>query len=575
MMSLVVIGLLLRVWGLDFGLPNDSRPDENMNVQVVLYHLLDPLMRGDWRMHPNYFTYPSLSLYLVSLVYLLLYAVGRVLGEFSDWPMFLMLYEDNSTLFYLTLRWISALSGTAMIPLMYLLGRRLVNEPVGWVSAVFMTVSYLMVRNSHFGSVDTLMTLGVVASLWATIRFHQLRTDRALGLACVLIGLATGVKYPAALLCLPLWVALLLPSISRDNIDWPGFLNRIWKPTGLVVLVFLCTSPWVVLDFNRFLQDLRYEAFYYFTYTLPGIESGWLFYPKLALFHGLGAYMLLFAFMGLLRGWQVPDRSKHWLMWAFLIGYFILLGTNLRVMTRYALPLAPVILVYAAWGAVYVSQRLHSLFSGKAHSQLRQGVWIGVVTAVIGYQPLMDTLAFDGVLGQADTRSIARQWIMENIPPGQPIATGPRLGQIRLPANYGQLLMETGPNNLEPPIQVETTDINFRTRNINTYAQPEVLRQMGVRYVVLYGGMPLFSSPPWEMEAYHQFLEAGSVRLLFQITPLKSQASPNSIGRFDVMDAFYLPFEGFSAFERPGPEILVFELLDPQAPSDASEAAPS
>jgi hypothetical protein len=43
---IVVVGTLLRAWGLDFGLPNESRPDELSNSLVMINNLLVPPQPG-------------------------------------------------------------------------------------------------------------------------------------------------------------------------------------------------------------------------------------------------------------------------------------------------------------------------------------------------------------------------------------------------------------------------------------------------------------------------------------------------------------------------------------------------
>ena len=60
--ALVVLlggGLLLRVWGLDYGLPlSSARPDEEVLIQKILgFDAGDP--------NPHWFVYPTLSLYLL------------------------------------------------------------------------------------------------------------------------------------------------------------------------------------------------------------------------------------------------------------------------------------------------------------------------------------------------------------------------------------------------------------------------------------------------------------------------------------------------------------------------------
>ena len=75
--ALVVLlggGLLLRVWGLDYGLPlSSARPDEEVLIQKILgFDAGDP--------NPHWFVYPTLSLYLLYAWVKAAFVAGHALG---------------------------------------------------------------------------------------------------------------------------------------------------------------------------------------------------------------------------------------------------------------------------------------------------------------------------------------------------------------------------------------------------------------------------------------------------------------------------------------------------------------
>lgn len=562
--GLVLLGFVLRMIGLDFGLPNDSRPDEIPLTQVLL-GMTSNLMAGDFSLNPHWLNYPSLYLYLLQPLFLLYYQFGA----FTDWNSFLVAYEADHTALHLILRWFSVVCGTAVVwGMARLAGAWLRDDKAGWVAALLAATNYLMVRNSHFGSVDMLLTLGVVLSLWGILVYRRDRTPSSLNRACLFIGLAIGAKYPAILLLIPLWVTLIEPHVNAERIDWAGFFHAMWKPTGLALLVFSATTPWMLLDFPRFIQDVQYESVHFFTFRLPDLESGWLFYPAFALWYGVGGLVLLFALIGIVsRCRKAENRWEEAIFLSFLAAYFMLLGFNDRLMTRYALPLVPVLLLYATAGILRVAEALGWLFLGRKHfkefTTSPKGYWIrGAVLAVALVQPVLLSVGFDWLMTQPDSRTLARNWIIQNVPGKQPVATGPRLGMVYLPGEYGQLVVESGPQALMPPEKVQAMDISPRTRLINTYADVAILRQMGVRYVITYGGMPVFGNRDWELAALEK--EAGRV---YFVDPLKRGMQGKDVGRFDPLDAFFLPFDDFHAFERPGPIIQIFDLnLSPSEP---------
>lgn len=577
LLSITLLGFLLRVWGLDFGLPNDSRPDEWNNENVVLLNMLSPLMlHGDFRLNPAVFNYGSLYYSVALIANWITLTWLQFQGQWFDWQQVLMIYENDVSVFFLILRWISVIAGTSTIPLIWLLAKKLPSTPpplagggggegpreatvLPWIAASLAACCYLWVRNAHFGTPDALFCLTIVFSLWAILRYNAAAPEqqpRAFVWACVSIGLAMGVKYPGAMLMIPLAVALFRVSYSPARIDWEGWLMQCLKALAYVAVTFLLTSPWVLLDYPHFLSWISYESAY-FTFTLPGIPVGWQFYPTFALFYGVGWGVVAFFLLGVAAAWQhsrqnSPARWTHWILWSALLAFYLSLGPNLRVMTRYAMPLVPVILLYAAYGIVILWQAC--LQRRELRSPVLQYGLLFALTLCPLWQPLSTSIQLDQILAQPDTRTIARAWILQNVKPNQPVAVGPRLGQIRLPNNYGQLMLETGPNNLGYPRQVKTEPVSPRTRLISTYMDISGMRQSGIRYVVIYGREMLFSNPPWEQELY-----AKKAKAVFAVHPFKS-VQPESTGIAEPFDAMQLPFTGLDEIARGGPALIIYDI---------------
>jgi len=72
------VALGLRLWAITFGLPYLEHPDEPFWIFAVL----KMVKTGD--PNPHDFIYPSLYYYINALIYLVYYAVGRVLGAFQS-----------------------------------------------------------------------------------------------------------------------------------------------------------------------------------------------------------------------------------------------------------------------------------------------------------------------------------------------------------------------------------------------------------------------------------------------------------------------------------------------------------
>lgn len=553
-----LLGFVLRILGLNFGLPHDSRPDEIPILNIIFGQIIAPIVNhGNWELNPHFLDYPSLYFYILTAIFAAFYGIGYLLGWFPTTKSFIFGSVLTPTPFHLVLRWFSAISGTIMIVAIAFLAKQWQpsSKRVVFYAALLAATNYLLVRNSHFGSVDILMTLGITLSLWAMLKYRENPTARRLQIACIFCGLSTGVKYPAAILLLPLWIVLLEQSIKEGKIYWKQYVLSAFLATLLVTFVFLLTTPWLLLDFPKFLKDFTYESSYFFKYKEPGLESGWVFYPCFALWHGVGLPVLILTILGLVS--SLKDTAKRWqnaLMLSFLLGFYILLGFNERVMTRYVLPLLPVIIVYASTGLELITTHLYKRL--KVEREAPQQI-IAVFLVLLACLPsLWMSFAFDRLLMKEDTRQLAEKAILRNVPPSTLIATGPWLGRLRLPRTYTQwpVAEPTYASDL-PPKDIMIQRIDSKTLLINSYGDLEKLRKLGIRYVVIFEGHRFYGNRIWEIGPLTR-----NARKIYHVSPLKKGVPPQKVGRFDPMDAFYLPYGNFSAFERPGPDISIFDL---------------
>jgi len=90
--SVLILGFFLRVWGLDFGLPQLVHADEPIVVNHALAFGL-----GDF--NPHFFNIPPLTSYLLFFATGVFYVVGWIQGIFSDPQAFLEAFLINPTLY--------------------------------------------------------------------------------------------------------------------------------------------------------------------------------------------------------------------------------------------------------------------------------------------------------------------------------------------------------------------------------------------------------------------------------------------------------------------------------------------
>src|SRR5512139_3369511 len=141
-LTLTGAALLLRLWGLGFGLPQEYHIDEHFYYPHA------------WSMGQGQLVLPDQS-HGPSL-YLGLLLIGQKFMQAAFFPGlsnadFGALRDTNPWPYLLSARIISALLGALTIPVVYLLAKRYRDRSVGLIAAAVMTVLFFHVRDSHFG----------------------------------------------------------------------------------------------------------------------------------------------------------------------------------------------------------------------------------------------------------------------------------------------------------------------------------------------------------------------------------------------------------------------------------------
>ena len=90
--GILLLAAALRFWGLDTGLPNMSRPDEQNISRPVVQTVLQSFFNGHPSLNPEFFIYPSLYMYMLTLAYGVYYLLGHLAGSCNNGADFIRLY---------------------------------------------------------------------------------------------------------------------------------------------------------------------------------------------------------------------------------------------------------------------------------------------------------------------------------------------------------------------------------------------------------------------------------------------------------------------------------------------------
>ena len=200
LVAILVAGFVVRIWGISFGLPlRESRPDETIVVTQSL-----GFFSGD--LNPHSFSYGSFYKYVLFILYIFYFLIGKVTGKYSEVSDLFNEFASDPTSFYLIARCVSALLGTATCFVLYKLTERLFDRKTALVASFFLSLSYLHVRDSHFGTVDIPLTFFVMVALLFIIKSYEDKTTKSYLISGMLGGLATSIKYNGLIVIVPMIV---------------------------------------------------------------------------------------------------------------------------------------------------------------------------------------------------------------------------------------------------------------------------------------------------------------------------------------------------------------------------------
>jgi hypothetical protein len=493
---------------------------------------------------PDDFKNPSLFLYVITGELVITRALGPLAGPLA-WDV------PGST--HLLARLTSALVGTASVAVLYAIGDALFGRRVGLVAALFLAISFIHVRNSHYGVNDVAAVGLLLVSLYFTTRLLRQPALRWYVLAGLVGGLATSTKYSMGFFFVPILVAHVLT--SRGTAPGP------WSRSGVMALVlagasslagYLMGTPYTVLDFGGFWSDFVRQFGYGETRWLgqPSAPVPWLYLTSLL--HGFGVVPLALAAVGLMLAVLPLSRATHRGAWAvgalvllaFPAAYLAFLLPKAVFFPRLVLPLIPFCALLAGFGAIEAARRC---------GPLGRSVGLAALLGVALVQPLVDDVRHNRLLLQTNTRVLATVWAQANLPPGSSVT-----------AEFRSILEESTEGVPYPPGGPSLHIQNFTGRPAFDDAGAYADRKVQYFVTSSHAYERLLDDPPLpsQRESGRRYLKLH--RSLDEHAQLLATFSPGYGGRAVPysQDEIFTPFWNLDQYDRPGPTIRIYS-LDP------------
>ena len=525
---ILAVAFAVRLWGISFGLPHtEARPDERAIIDVTREFL-----SGNFT--PYFFDYPWLYMWVLSALYLGYSVWGIIVGSFHSLAEFVASWPTAWGPFFLINRTLAAVIGALTIVPVFWIGRRLWDDATGLVAALFFALAFLHVRDSHFGTTDTMMTLFIVLSVAYLVDGDITGRRTRFALAGLMAGLAAATKYNA--LVLPISMVL---SQALHVLESPGRRlraavdERIQVYGAAFIAAFAIGVPFVVFDFARFRLSMEqlWESMMTGVGSIAADVNGWAHHFNYSLRYGLGWPFLAAGLVGAAVVFlRTPKRAL--VLFSFPLAYFLIAGSIRNLFFRYAIPLVPFLSLAAAVLVVYLARAVTSRTRGGV-GHLAFATTTAVLAALVISPSAASVVQFDRLLSRTDNRVVVSQWFEEHVPPGSSVMQSGSIygyAQFDRKMRYKVWIWDRG-----------------RRRFLVDGRTPE-----GAPDWILVQESPL---PSDTQSVVKDFLKEGYELASF----FKAVDLDQGWRLYDLQDAFYVPFAGFDGVKRPGPNFTLYK----------------
>ncbi|MFH1551680.1 MAG: glycosyltransferase family 39 protein [bacterium] len=404
---IVFLALVLRLWGIQYGLPGLFVGDEKSLVggalKMIYQQNIFPVLEPDvFRLlyYPTLIPWLYLIFFVPYVVFVYLTGQWISIAELRDF------FIINPSVFFLMARVMSAFFATGAVGLIYLVGKKIFSQRASLLAALLYAVSFLPVHQGHFSKHWNFGIFFALLIFYFALKISKEPQTKNYLKAGFITGLAFFSNYISAIY--GLIVVLVHFFLPNQSIREKFFSKKLW----VFLMIALLISSLAVLIYPQEFDRL-----------VLGEDSTVLQVKSLNGFLGVSFeilktlyYIVTFVFLFSLIGYVFlffKDRKLFFIL-AFIpllspfLYYFLL-----HFEPRYVLLFLPILALVAGYG---LSQFLE-LF------RIRFKWLVFLISLMIIILPLKNAIDFGRLISQADTRNLANDWIKGNIPIGSKIIT--------------------------------------------------------------------------------------------------------------------------------------------------------
>ncbi len=286
------------------------------------------------------------------------------------------------------------------------IAQKIFNKKVAFTSGILIAVSPILVEFSQLIRTDLLATFLILCCFWYCLKILENNSITNYIAAGLLAGFAVTTKYPS------IWITFSI------------FLAHIFsKPQRKISLLFVSavsclsgcflSSPYLFLDYSNAIKDIFIEAR---SYHLSHAGNGFIWNLAWYISNPLLEQLTLLGIVLLITGVLISigqKKNNQFLLVSFPVVFLVFISSLSLIWERWLIPIIPFALIIVASAIVHFSNYLMNK-TDPVKSQLFY-VSILLITAI---PLLMNSLESSSRLAGEDTRTMAANWMKQNIPQG-------------------------------------------------------------------------------------------------------------------------------------------------------------
>lgn len=405
LISTISIGIFLRLYKIDFGLPYNFIGDEtDIHDAVIKFSLNYKFMLANGSLNdfaPDSYVYGMFPTYFLTLC-------TMVLNKFAS----IFSFHIDIDSYHIYMRIITSIFSLSIPLFAYLIYKELFKKSKGSLMILFLTfLNWKLVVHSRYLNQDIYLTSLFTTSLYFLIKYLNSKSKKvktlSLILSSVFFGFAVGTKIIGLIS-----LAIIIPVIFTK-----GKFKDIILFSFFIILSFAISNPFSMINFNSFISRVI---------TMKTREAGVVFSsvdqnPFKYIF-GLSNILtppvfiislisIIIFLKGKFKDIKLKRSDPEILSNLLLIGnffiYLIFFSLNKRLVERWMLPIIPILCIYASYGIRGIKNLVED--------ERTQKILIISLTSIFLISYSFNALILYKQIKLGDTRILAYEWTKEYI----------------------------------------------------------------------------------------------------------------------------------------------------------------